>query len=471
MKIKFCGGAQTVTGSQHLFEINGKKLLLECGLFQGRREESYRINKHFIFNPAEIDTVILSHAHIDHSGNLPALSAGGFTGDIYATTATRDLCSIMLQDSANIQVKDTEYINKKRKKRNEPLFNPLYNLDDVRNVMKLFKAISYRQPFHLEGLDEKVQVTFFEAGHILGSAQILLEINENGRNFKLGFTGDLGRPHLPILKDPEFIGNVNYLITESTYGGRVHAKVEDMDKQLQAAINESAARGGRIIVPAFSVGRTQELIYSLSKLFDLKAIPKIPIFIDSPLSVNVSDVFKMHTDCFDKETSDLIAQGIDVFGFDNLTYIRSVEESKRLNEFKECCMIISASGMCEGGRVLHHLKNNIEDENSTVLIIGFMAVNTLGRRLVEAKDIPNSKVRIFGDEYTVKCKIHVLNSFSAHADKNELMEYFSKFDKNLLENIFLVHGDPDQQEIFKQTLIASGFKNVEIPGKDSEYNV
>lgn len=471
MKIKFCGADRTVTGSQHLLEVNGKKILLDCGMFQGKREEAYDINKSFLFDPAEVDCVILSHAHIDHSGNLPSLIRKGFTGDIYSTTATRDLCAIMLLDSAHIQERDVEFVNKKRAKKGEYLFETLYDFDDVRNTMKLFKASSYNKSYYLDDFDNKISVTFYDAGHILGSAQVVLDIQENEKKFKLGFTGDLGRPNLPILKDPEFMGNVDYLLSESTYGGRLHDSAIDIDSQLEKALKDAIARGGKVIIPAFSVGRTQEIVYSLSKMFDKNVLPKIPIFIDSPLSTNVSDVFKIHHECFDKETSELITRGVDVFGFSNLTYIKDVEESKKLNDFKGTCVIISASGMCEAGRVLHHLANNIEDEKSTILIVGYMAENTLGKRLVESKDDLNAVVRIYGDEYRVKAKIVVLNSFSAHADENELLNYFSQFDKSNIENIFLVHGDYDQQLIFQDALKNKGFKNISIPEKGNESEI
>ncbi|RPI18700.1 MAG: MBL fold metallo-hydrolase [Ignavibacteriae bacterium] len=471
MKIKFCGAARTVTGSQHLLEINDRKILLDCGLYQGKREEAYQINKSFLFDPAEIHAVVLSHAHIDHSGNLPTLIAKEFKGNIYSTTATRDLCAIMLQDSAHIQEKDTEYVNKKRAKKHEPLFKPLYTLDNVRDTMKKFKAVSYDQQFFIDNTNQSVAVTFFDAGHILGSAQVLLSIVENGKTYKFAFSGDIGRAHLPILKDPEFIGDVNYIISESTYGGRVHDKATEMDTQLEITIKEALQRGGKIIVPAFSVGRTQEVVYSLSKLFNSGALPRFPIFVDSPLSVNVSDVFKLHHECFDKETSELISKGVDIFGFSNLTYIKDVEESKALNNFKGPCMIISASGMAEAGRILHHLANNIEDPASTILIIGFMAPETLGRRLIESRDVLNPLVKIFGDEHHVMAKVVVLNSFSAHADRNELQQYFAKFDKKKLESIFLVHGDYDQQQALQSMLKSDGFNNIEIPEKGSEYNI
>ncbi len=471
MKIKFCGADRTVTGSQHLLEINGKKILLDCGLYQGKREEAYDINRSFLFDPKELHCVVLSHAHIDHSGNLPSLYAKGFDGDIYSTTATRDLCSIMLLDSAHIQVKDTEYVNKKRLRQNLAPFKPLYKMEDAKRVLGNFKTVSYRKKFCIDGLNECVSVEYFDAGHILGSAMMVLTIDEKGRKIKFAFSGDIGRPGLPILKDPEFIGNVDFIISESTYGGRNHDKSNMMDDQLAAVVKEALSRGGKIIIPAFSVGRTQEIIYSLSKLFDKEIIPRIPVFIDSPLSTKATDIFKIHPECYDKEFSDMILNGKEVFELPNLKYIQDVEDSKNLNFFNESCIIISASGMAESGRVLHHLKNNIEDPKSTVLIVGFMADHTLGRRLIEARDTENAVVKIFGDEYYVHSKIVVLNSFSAHADRDELLAYFDQFDRNQMQKIFLVHGEIDQQEAFRDGLRSQNFKDIEIPVKGQEFEV
>ncbi|MEO8663886.1 MAG: MBL fold metallo-hydrolase [Ignavibacteria bacterium] len=471
MKIKFCGADRTVTGSQHLLEVNGKKILLDCGLYQGKREDAYDVNRSFLFDPQELHCVVLSHAHIDHSGNLPSLYAKGFTGTIYSTTATRDLCSVMLLDSAHIQEKDTEYINKKRVKHNLAPYKPLYKMDDAKNVLRFFKTMSYRKKFFIEGTDEKVLVEYFDAGHILGSAMMVLEITEGSKKFKLAFTGDLGRPGLPILNDPEFIGNVDYIISESTYGGRTHDKSNLMEDQIGSVLKEAIAKGGKIIIPAFSLGRTQEIIYALSKLFDKGIIPRIPIFVDSPLSIKVTDIFKLHPECYDEEFAKMILEGKEIFELPNLKYIQDVEESKKLNSFNECCIIISASGMAESGRVLHHLKNNIEDPNSTILIVGFMAEHTLGRRLVEARNVENAVVRIFGDEFYVHSKIVVLNSFSAHADRDELLSYFNQFDRNQMQKIFLVHGELDQQEAFQSGLRGLNFKDIEIPLKGQEFEI
>ena len=471
MKVKFCGAAKTVTGSQHLLEINGKKVLLDCGMFQGKREESFQMNRKFLYDPQEIHCVILSHAHIDHAGNLPTLCSKGFTGSIYTTPATRDLCSIMLLDSAFIQEKDVTYVNKRRAKKNQQLFNPLYTVENAKQVITLFKTVSYNNTFTIDGLGEDVKVTFFDAGHILGSASIIIELTENGKTTKLGFTGDLGRKNLPILKDPVFMGNVDYLISESTYGGLYHEPADKIEQGLLETISEAISTGGKIIVPSFSVGRTQELVYEISKLTAAGKLPHFPVYVDSPLSVNATEVFKLHPECFDEETYKLLASGVNVFGFENIKYIKNVEESKKLNNIKGTAMIISASGMCEAGRILHHLLNNIGDKKNTIMIIGYMAEHTLGRELIKASDKPEYKVKIFGEEHVVKAKVKILNAFSAHADSGEILDYMKQFDKDKLEKIFLVHGEDPQQENLKTILNSNGFKDIIIPDRGNEYEL
>ena len=471
MIIKFCGADRTVTGSQHLLEINGKKILLDCGLFQGKRQDAYEINRNFLFDPKELHCVNLSHAHIDHSGNLPSIFRKGFDGSIYSTTATKDLCSIMLLDSAHIQEKDTEYVNRKRLRQNLAPFKPLYKTEDAKRVLENFKTVSYRKSFCIDGLKECVSVEYYDAGHILGSAMIVMTIKEGNRKIRFAFTGDIGRPGLPIIKDPEFIGNVDFIISESTYGGRVHDKSNMMDDQLANVLKEAVARGGKIIIPAFSVGRTQEIIYSLSKIFEKGTVLPIPVFIDSPLSIKATDIFKLHPECYDSEFASMIISGTKTFELPNLRYTQSVEESKAINFMNEPCIIISASGMAESGRVLHHLKNNIEDPKSTILIVGYMAEHTLGRRLIESRESENAIIRIFGDEYYVHSKVVVLNSFSAHADRDELLGYFDNFDRKQLQKIFLVHGELDQQEAFKDGLRSMNFKDIEIPVKGYEVDL
>ncbi|HPS65784.1 MAG TPA: MBL fold metallo-hydrolase [Ignavibacteria bacterium] len=471
MKIKFCGAAQNVTGSQHLITLNGKKILLDCGMFQGKREESFKMNRHFIYEPSDIDAVILSHAHIDHAGNLPTLKTKGFEGNIYCTNATRDLCSIMLQDSAYIQEKDVEFVNKKRAKQHLPLFNPLYKIQDAVAVLKQFRSFDYEQSFAPDAVKEELSVKFTDAGHILGSAQVVLTVNQNGKEIKIGYTGDLGRKNLPILKDPGFMGDVDYLLMESTYGARLHENAEMMESELIAALQEAVAMKAKIIVPSFSVGRTQELIYEITKLFDKKIIPEFPVFVDSPLTVNATEIFKLHPECFDTETSTLLANGVNVFGLDNVLYIKDVEESKKLNAVKGPCMIVSASGMCEAGRILHHLANNIDNPNTMIIVIGYMAQNTLGRRIVDLKDTPGSKVKIFGEEHKLNSKVRVLNAFSAHADQKELIDNVKLFDKNKLKKIFLVHGENSQQLTLKDVLAQNGYNNVFIPALGDEFEL
>lgn len=470
MNIRFCGAARTVTGSSHLISVKDKKILLDCGLYQGKREESFRMNKNFLFEPSELDGVILSHAHIDHAGNIPTLVKKGFSNTIYSTPATYDLCSIMLIDSAYVQEKDVEFVNKRRLKKGEPLFNPLYKTEEAKKSLEYFKTSSYRSEFSVNGLDD-IRIKLFDAGHILGSSMIRLEIPENGRTVTVGFTGDLGRKNLPILKDPDFMGDVDYLIIESTYGGILHEDAETISKSLTETILDALSLGGKIIVPSFSVGRTQELVYEITKLTAAGKIPRFPVFVDSPLSVNATEVFKMHPECFDDETYELIAKGINVFGMDNVAYISDVEDSKKLNESSQTMMIISASGMCEAGRILHHLANNIGNPKNTVMIIGYMGANTLGRELIKASDKKGYKVRIFGDEHTVKAKIKTINAFSAHADNDELIDYVKLFNRKKLRKIFLVHGEPPQQENLKANLEKEGFSNIFIPERGDSFEI
>ncbi len=398
MVFEFYGAAQTVTGSMHLISVNGSKLLLDCGLFQGKRSEAFERNKNFPFDPSKIDAVILSHAHIDHSGNLPGLMKNGFHGPVYTTDATRDLCNIMLYDSAYIQERDIQYVNKKHLKKHEPTIQPLYDVVDVTDILQQFVSVSYE---HRIEVCNGVHATFFDAGHILGSAVTFLEIEERGKTFLVGFTGDLGRKNMPIIKDPQPLPPVDFLITESTYGGKIHEPVTGMKDSLCQVIQRTAERSGKIVIPSFSVGRTQEVVYLLHELFDESRLPTIPIYIDSPLAVNASDVFRLHPECFDEETMKLLHAHEDPFGFRRLQYIRTVEESKKLNDMKSSCVIISASGMCEGGRVVHHLANTIENPQNTILFVGYQAEHTLGRRLVEKQP----EVTIFGDVHKVNAEI------------------------------------------------------------------
>ncbi len=465
MKIKFIGAAQTVTGSMHLVKSNGYTFLMDCGLYQGKRKLAFELNRNFDeFDPAEIDFVILSHAHIDHSGNLPSLVKRGFKGNIYCTFATKDLASVMLKDSAHIQEMDVKYVNKKREKQGKNLFEPLYTQDDIPQTLKQFVGINYH---HEVQIGEGIRISFFDAGHILGSAITHLTINENGRVITLGFSGDLGRPNLPILKDPERIPEVDYLICESTYGGRNHDNPTDAEDQLAEVINKAHKNGSKIIIPAFSVGRTQELVYAIHRIFESGKAPELKVYVDSPLSVNATEVFRVHPECFDNEISEFVIKNQDPFGFNKLSYIRDVEDSKKLNEVGGPLIIISSSGMCEAGRILHHLANNIENPNNIVLIVGYSAQHTLGRRITERDKI----VKIFGDEYNLNAEVVVMDSFSAHADADELLDYVNHFDKSRLQNIFLVHGEEDQQNIFSKKLKDSGFAKITIPKRGDEFDI
>ncbi|NUN07618.1 MAG: MBL fold metallo-hydrolase [Ignavibacteriaceae bacterium] len=465
MKIKFIGAAKTVTGSMHLVSINGSKLLLDCGLIQGKRKESYEANRNFdLFSPDEIDAVILSHAHIDHCGNLPNLVKSGFDGPIYSTFASRDLALLLLRDSAHIQEKDTEFVNKKRVKQGKNPFTPLYTDEDVIKTHKMFVGLNYHREFEVI---PGVHLTFFDAGHILGSASVHLNIKEKDRITSFAFSGDLGRPNLPILRDPEKIPDVDYFICESTYGGRFHDDYENTERRMAEIITKATARKAKIIIPAFSVGRTQELVYLLHKIFHKKLAPEIPIFVDSPLSTNATEIFKLHPECFDYEISEFFSETKDVFGFRKLSYITDVNDSKRLNSVDGPMMIISSSGMAEAGRILHHLANNIENPNNIILIVGYCAEHTLGRRIVEKSPY----VKIFGEEFPLKAEVMVMNSMSAHADSDELLTYCNNLDKGRLQNIFLVHGDEDQQEKFKKRLKENEFSEVTIPSRGDEFEI
>ena len=454
MKIHFLGANKNVTGSKHLIEANGLRVLLDCGQFQGRRKEARERNSSMPFDPASVDHMLLSHSHIDHSGLVPVLCRDGFTGTITSTHATRDLCSIMLLDSGYIQESDAAYLNKKLAKKGKPLVEPLYTKEDAANVMPFFQSVSYDRPIKL---GDGVEAIFREAGHILGSAQIELNIRENGRAIRLLYTGDLGRDHLPILRDPYVPADVTYFIMESTYGNRLHDSIENVEGKLAAIVSRIVKTRGRIIIPAFSVGRTQEVLYCLARLVERGDIPAIPVFVDSPLSINATEIFRMHPECFDAETRELIRAQASPFSMGNVTYTRDVAQSKELNVIKGPMIIISASGMCEAGRILHHLKNNIGDERNTVLIVGYCARHTLGRRLVEQEP----DIRVFGEEYTRRAPVEVLNAFSAHADRVELLDYIKRT-RSDVEKFFIVHGDEDQSIALADTLRLKGY-TAEVP--------
>ena len=436
MELQFLGAVRTVTGSMHMLRVNGAQILLDCGLFQGRREESRERNKKLPFDPGSIDALALSHAHIDHSGNIPTLVKEGFKGNVLATSPTRDLCSAMLRDSGHIHEEDAVYVNKKRARQGLPPVEPLYTVEDATQSLTHFVSVGYDRPMPLAS---GVTVTFRDAGHILGSSVVVLDVEEKGSKKRILFSGDLGREGVPILCDPQPVEGVDYLIIESTYGDRMHDPVELMDSELREIVMGAYRQGGKVIVPAFAVGRTQDLVYALHRLVRAQKLPALPIYVDSPLAVNVTEVFRLHPEYYDEETRAFIeaGNGADPFGFHRLHYVRAVEQSKELNFLREPAIIISASGMAEAGRILHHLKNNVEDPRNTVLIVGWQAPHTLGRRLVERMPV----VKIFGEEYQLNARVQTLNGFSAHADRKGLLDYVRQLGPSRLQAAFVVHGE------------------------------
>jgi metallo-beta-lactamase family protein len=444
MKIQFLGATRTTTGSMFLFEVNQKNILLECGLFQGKRAESIEQNRHFPFDPGRIDAVVLSHAHIDHCGNLPNLCRQGFTGSIYCTFATRDLASIMLEDSAEIQRADAEFVSRKRARQNLPPVEPLYAARDAEMAVRQFIALNYDRPILIT---DGVTVTFRDAGHILGSAQVVLDIDEKGRKFRYLFSGDVGRGHDDILRDPEKIANVDFLQIESTYGDRTHEDRPLATADVGRLVRETLALSGKVIIPAFSVGRTQQIVYTLHQLTLAGQMPQVPIFVDSPLSVNATEIYRLHPECFNESIYRFLREKANPFGMENLTYIREVAHSMKLNDLKDPAIIISASGMCEAGRILHHLKNHIGNPNNLVLFIGFCAEHTLGAQILSGRN----PVNIFGEPHTVRAKVASVDAFSGHADKNELKRYVENLTGNL-QKIFVVHGEEPQAMSFAETL-------------------
>jgi metallo-beta-lactamase family protein len=444
MKITFLGAAQNVTGSKHLIQTENHNLLLDCGFYQGKRKESNQQNTQLPFDANTIDAVVLSHAHLDHSGSLPTLVKNGYKGKIYCTKATAEISKFILLDSANIQVSDAEYLNK-HKKEGQELVTPAYNEDDVKKTLEHFEITEYHSWVKL---NDEISFKLYEAGHILGSATVLVKITENGDQKTLLFTGDLGREIAPILKSPEQIEeNIDYLVSECTYGNRLHKPMQEAEEDLIKIISQIEATGGKIIIPAFSLGRTQEIIYILHKLFNEKKIPAIPVYIDSPLTINITDIFKESTERFDEDFyKDFGKNGQSPFEADNIFYTRTTEESKSLNEKPGPFIIISASGMAEGGRVLHHLKNNIGDKNNIILIAGYQAENTLGRKIRDGM----TPVKIYGEPYDVKAQIITMNEFSAHADQKELLDYIKSLKG--LKRIFLVHTEMEQAQPFEEIL-------------------
>ncbi len=447
MKITFSGAAHEVTGSCHILEVGGKTVLLDCGLFQGHRAESQRKNKVLPMPVDQIDGVVLSHAHIDHAGRLPFLVRSGYTGSIHATAATRDLCSIMLADSARIQVKDAEFLERRHKEHAEPLYEP----EDADQVLRQMVAYAYDRWFDVV---PGVRACFVDAGHILGSASVMVDCTEDGRTVRVVFSGDVGRKGLAIIRDPHPPTGADVVIMESTYGNRDHLPITSARAALGKVVRDTAARGGRVIIPAFAVGRVQELVYDLHALARAGEIPRLPIYIDSPLATSATDVFERHPECFD-HSEDLVRAVSELFHFDLVHYTRDVEESKSLNAMHGPMIIISPSGMAESGRVLHHLEHAASDPKNTILVVGFMAEHTLGRRIVEKRPF----LRIYGADVQLRAEVEILDGYSAHADRTELAAWLDavKSTSPQLTRVLLVHGEPPAQEALGAALTAKGY--------------
>ena len=459
MRIQFWGAARTVTGSMHVVQVNGNRLLLDCGLFQGHRKEAFEVNRNLPFDARDIDAVILSHAHIDHSGNLPNLVKAGFQGKIYATSATRDLAALMLLDSAHIQESDVAYVNKRRLKQGKTPFEPLYTRADALTTLTHFATFECGHVFEPA---PGVMVRFLDAGHILGSAFVVIDVNENGRRRRLVFSGDIGRKGLPILRDPQTVDGADFLIIEGTYGDRDHDTVDQARENLLEAAQWVYRHGGKLLVPSFAVGRTQEVVYSLNRLWEERELPPISVFVDSPLAVNVTEVFRLHPECYDDKMRDAMLNEADrdPLGFRHLRYTRDVEDSKALNDLKGPAIIVSASGMCEAGRILHHLKNHIEKPNTLVLFVGFQAENTLGRKIVDGQD----PIPIFGDDYAVRAQIRRAEGYSAHADRNELLAWVRGLQETgRLKRAMVVHGEETSCLAFADSLRRQGVPQVDVP--------
>lgn len=460
MKINFLGATQEVTGSQTIITVNGKNILIDCGLYQGKKMDSYLKNKEFKYESSTIDYVILSHAHIDHSGNLPNLVKLGYKGSIYATQATIDLCKIMLMDSAYLQKKDVELLNKIRKKQKLDALDVIYTEEDVNKVMSQFIPVEYN---NLINLTKNIKFMLVDAGHILGSSSIYFEIREKGRFFKLGYSGDIGRNGIPISTDPDILRDLDLLIMESTYGNKHHTPYDGIEDKLSEIINKSVENKGKLIIPAFAVGRTQHLVYVLHKLYNQNRIPQIPIFVDSPLSTEATKIYKKHLESLSREAYRIFLKDEeDPFEFETLKYCSETSQSQFINSVKDSCIIISSSGMAEGGRILQHLENNISNKNNTILFVGYSAKNTLARKIMDGE----KKVKINKKMCDVKCHIEVVDAFSAHADRKDLLNYVKINGQNKLNNVFLIHGDIEQSKSLKDGIRSLGYKNVHCP----EYN-
>ena len=468
MQVEFVGAVGgNVTGSRHIVHTEHARILLDCGLFQGRRSETIERNRDLGFRARDIDVMVLSHAHIDHSGALPRLHRQGFRGSIYCTPATRDLCAAMLEDSAEIQAQDAAYINRKIAKNGADMqpVEPLYDQKDVVGTLELMVSVPYHRP---QQIADGVTLTYYDAGHVLGSGMVALDVDVVGEQRRLVFSGDLGRRNMPLLRDPEVPPGASCLLMESTYGDRTHDPIEQMEDELHDVITRTIGRGGKLIVPSFALERAQEVIYALKQLKDRGRLPDVPVYVDSPQTVKLTDVFRIHPDCFDGETRKILLEGDSPFDFDGLRYVSSVEDSKAIDRRDEPCVVISASGMCEFGRVVHHLVSAIENRENTVLIVGYQAQHTLGRRLVEQRP----RVRIFGVERERRAEVVVLNGFSAHAGQDDLLEYDEAVrEAGPLRQIALVHGEDQPRNTLRGLLEERGFPSVHTPVRGDRLDV
>jgi metallo-beta-lactamase family protein len=466
MRIQILGAAREVTGSKHLITLdNGKRILLDCGMYQGKGLETDAMNRNLGFDPTSIDYLILSHAHIDHSGLIPYITKLGFKGSVIATHATRDLCSIMLADCGKIQEHDTITHNKKRARQKLPPVEPIYTKADADQAMQYFVGVPYNKPYRVT---KGVKLTFTDTGHLLGGGVVNLQIKEEGKITRIAYTGDIGRPVNRILRSPQPFPQADMIICESTYGNRLHeSTVVAEDKLLEIIKDTCVSKKGKLIIPSFSVGRTQEVIYSLNNFYNNRKLPKIKVFVDSPLSVNATSIFRVHRECFNAELLNLLETDPDPFGFNDLYFIQQVEDSKRLNDISDPCIIISSSGMMEAGRVKHHLANSISNPRNTILAVGYCSPATLGAKILRG----DKEVSIFGNMHKVNADIRRIDSYSGHADYNEIIGFLNCQDKTRIKQMILVHGDYESQLYFSEKLKENGFARINIPEQGAEVEV
>jgi metallo-beta-lactamase family protein len=466
MVIKFLGAAREVTGSKHLIITDsGKKILLDCGMYQGKGMETDAMNRNLGFEPSEINHIILTHAHIDHSGLIPYVYKLGFRGSVICTHATRDLCAIMLADAGHIQEHDTYTYNKKRARQGLAPVEPIYTKAEANESMALFIGVPYDRKLHI---NDNINVKFTNTGHMLGSGVANIAIKEKGEITRIAYTGDIGRPVNRILKAPDNFPQANILITESTYGDRLHEDKIISEEQLLKVVNETCInKGGKLIIPSFSVGRTQEIVYSLNNFYNDRMLPKVDIFVDSPLAINATNVFRMHPECFNKDILDVMETDPDPFGFNTLFYLLSAEDSKKLNHITKPCIIISASGMMEAGRVKHHLANSISNPKNTILAVGYCAPATLGARILRG----DKQVSIHGNMYEVNADIRRIDSYSGHGDYKEMLQFLGCQDTSQIAQTFIVHGEKETQEKYRIKMEKAGFGSPEIPARGDEYEI